>query len=98
MKDVRFVVVHAPGPAWKPGVPPFEQPGLQGHVEHYRKALATGKLALGGPFLDPAGGGMMIATPGASEVEIREIAASDPTVESGLLTFEVRQWLIGMQA
>ena len=29
MKDIRFVVVHTPGPAWQPGVPAFEQDGLQ---------------------------------------------------------------------
>ena len=97
MRDIRFVVVHKPGPAWKPGIPVFEQPGLQQHVEHYRTALESGKLALGGPFLDAGGGGMMIAAPGSSEAEITALAAADPTVHSGLLTFEVRQWLIGMQ-
>jgi uncharacterized protein YciI len=97
MRDIRFVVVHKPGPAWKPGVPVFEQPGLQQHVDHYRHALDAGKLALGGPFLDAGGGGMMIAAEGSSEAEVTALAQSDPTVQSGLLTFEVRQWLVGMR-
>lgn len=97
MTDVRFVIVHKPGPAWKPGIPVFEQAGLQQHVDHYRAALEAGRLALGGPFLDAGGGGMMIAAPGATEGEMTALAASDPTVQSGLLTFEVRQWLIGMR-
>lgn len=75
----------------------FEQPGLQQHIDHYRHALDAGKLALGGPFLDASGGGMMISAPGSTEAEITALAASDPTVQSGLLTFEVRQWLVGMR-
>ena len=95
MKDVRFVVIHKPGPAWKAGVPLFEQEGLAQHVEHYRKLLADGKLAIGGPFLDEAGGGFMIPEPGPSEDELRRFAGDDPTVKSGLLTFEIRPWLVG---
>lgn len=39
MRDIRFVVVHKPDPACKTGVPAFELPGLQQHVDHYRRAL-----------------------------------------------------------
>jgi hypothetical protein len=49
MKAVRFVVIHKPGPNWKPGIPAFEQAGLQQHVEPYRKLLDAGELAMGGP-------------------------------------------------
>jgi len=48
--------------------------------------------------LDEAGGGMMIATPGVSCAELNAFAAADPTVGSGLLTFTVRPWLVGMKA
>ncbi len=40
MRDVRYVVVHHPGPNWQPGVPVFEQPVLRQHVAHYRQLLA----------------------------------------------------------
>jgi len=96
-RDIRYVVVHTPGPNWKPGVPVFEQPGLAQHVEHYRKLLAGGKLALGGPYLDPAAGGMMIPEAGVSEQEIRDFAMADPAVQSGLLKAEIRPWLAGMK-
>jgi len=96
VKDIRFVVVHKPGPNWKTGVPPFEQDGLQQHVEHYRALLARGKLAMGGPYLDGSAGGMMIPEPGVSEDELRAFAAEDPAVKSGLITFEIRTWLVGM--
>jgi len=97
MPESCFVVVHRPGPAWQPGVPVFEQLGLQDHVAHYRQWLASGRLVLGGPFMDAAGGGMMIAAPGPTLDEIQAFAAADPAVASGLLGYEVRPWLIGMR-
>ena len=49
MKDIRFVVFHSPGSKWLPEKTLFEQPGVREHIEHYRKFLEAGKLALGGP-------------------------------------------------
>ena len=94
----QFVVFHEPGPRWRRGVAPFEQEGLQAHVDHYRELLNNGKLALGGPFLDDGGGGMMIAASGVGGDELAAFAAADPTVASGLLTFRIRPWLVGMRA
>ena len=96
MKDIRFVVIHTPGPKWIAGKSLFEQPGVREHVEHYRTLLEAGKLALGGPHLDGKAGGMMIPAAGVSEAEIAAFAAQDPAVRSGLLLAEVRPWLIGM--
>lgn len=96
MKDIRYLVIHAPGPAWKPGVPIFEQGGVQAHIEHYRQWLGEGKLALGGPFLDAHGGGLMIPAPGLPEDQITAFANADPSVKAGLLQVAVRPWLIGM--
>jgi uncharacterized protein YciI len=95
-RDVRWIVFHFPGPAWQPGQSFFEQAGVREHVDHYRKLLSAGKLAMGGPHLDSKGGGMMISTSGVTEAEIRQFASEDPAVKSGLLTFEVRAWLVGM--
>jgi uncharacterized protein YciI len=96
MKDIRYVVIHTPGPKWTPGKTMFEQPGVREHVAHYSKLLESGKLALGGPNLDEKGGGMMIPVAGVSEDEIRKFALEDPAVKSGLLIAEIRPWLIGM--
>jgi uncharacterized protein YciI len=96
--DIRWVVVHAPGPAWQPGRPPFEQPGIGAHVAHYRTWLGNGMLAMGGPFLDADGGGMMITAPDVPEDEVRAFAAADPAVVAGLLMVHVRRWLVGMHA
>lgn len=98
MKPTHWVVVHRPGPRWQPGLSMFEQPGLQAHVEHYRGALASGRLAWGGPFVDGRGGGMMVAQPQVTPEELRDFAAADPCVREGLLEFELRPWMIAMQA
>lgn len=97
VKDIRFVVLHSPGPRWQKGKGMFEQEGLQDHVAHYRQLLEAGKLELGGPHVDEASGGMMIPAAGVAEDEIRAFALADPAVKSGLLKAEVRPWLIGMR-
>jgi uncharacterized protein YciI len=97
MRDIRYVVVHTPGPNWNAGKPFFEQEGVAAHVEHFRKLLAEGKLTMGGPFLDAVAGGMMIPEPNLGEAEIAAFANADPAVASGLLRAEVRQWLVGMK-
>ena len=91
--EIRYVIIHMPGPAWEKGVPPLEQKGLQEHVSHYAQLLTDGKLSLGGPFMDEVSGGMMIPEPGVSESEIRAFAQSDPAVKSGLLTYHIRPWM-----
>jgi uncharacterized protein YciI len=97
MQDVRYLVVHKPGPAWQAGKPIFEQEGLRDHIAHFRQWLEQGKLELGGPFLDEAAGGMMVPTAGVPEEEIVAFVQADPAVHAGLLTVEVRPWLIGMK-
>lgn len=93
--EIHVVIIHHPGPAWQAGVPFKEQPGLQAHIDHYREMLKSGTLQMGGPFLDDSGG-MMISVAGASLEDLKAFAQSDPAVKSGLLTAEVKPWLIGM--
>lgn len=95
--DIRAVVFHAPGPSWSASVPYRQQPGIQAHIEHYRGLLASKTLDLGGPFLDDTGG-MMIAQRGITVDALKQIAAEDPAVKSGLLTATVKPWMIGMKA
>lgn len=96
MQDVRYVVFHRPGPNWQPGKSLFEQDGVMDHVAHYRTLLEAGKLELGGPHLDAAGGGMMIPVAGMTEDAVVGFANDDPAVKNGLLIAEVRPWLVGM--
>lgn len=96
-RDVRYLVLHLPGPAWDSAKSSFEQVGIQDHVEHYRRLNQQGKLEFGGPFMDAKAGGMMIPSAGLSEAEIRQFAADDPAVKTGLLVAEIRPWLVGMR-
>jgi uncharacterized protein YciI len=94
---IHHVVIHRPGATWRPGVDFREQPGVERHVAHYHALHEAGKLELGGPFLGPDGGGMMVAVPGVTAQELEAFAAADPAVQSGLLTFEVRPWYLPMR-
>lgn len=93
---IVFAVIHKPGPQWKPGVDFREQIGVRDHIAHYRTWYEEGKLSLGGPYLDNSGG-MMVTIPGLSREEVDRFAAADPSVKSGLITFEVRPWMIAME-
>jgi uncharacterized protein YciI len=93
----RYVVFHSPGPSWQYGVDFREQPGVREHVEHYGRFHEEGKLELGGPFLVPDSGGMMVATKDVSLEELEAFAAADPAVQAGLLHFEIRPWYTAME-
>jgi uncharacterized protein YciI len=94
---VRWLIVHLPGPQWRAGVSFQEQPGVEQHVEHYRKLQASGKLEKGGPFVEGALGGMMIPVAGMGREELRRFAAQDPAVKAGLLNFELWGWHVTME-
>ena len=97
MTDRCLVVIHSPGPAWEPGLPLTQQLGVTEHRAHYAKLAAQGLVRLGGPFVDGAGGGMMVFKPGMDEDTLRTHALTDPAVESGLLQFEIRPWAIALE-
>jgi len=52
---------------------------------------------MGGPYVTPDTGGMMIPAAGLSEEEVRSLAAADPAVQSGLLEFDIRPWYVAMR-
>jgi uncharacterized protein YciI len=96
-RPVRFVVFHKPGPRWQYGVDFRQQEGVSEHVQHFLKLHQQGKLELGGPFLLPDVGGMMVATKAVSQEEIEAFAAADPAVQLGLLIYEIRPWMTAME-
>jgi uncharacterized protein YciI len=96
-RPVRHVVLHRPGPKWKPGVDFREQEGFGEHLQHYLKFQRERKLELGGPFLMQDAGGMMVATKEVSREELEAFTAADPAIKSGLLVFEIRPWLTAME-
>jgi uncharacterized protein YciI len=96
-RPIRYVVIHKPGPRWQYGVDFRQQEGVGEHVQHYLKLHEQGKLELGGPFLLPDVGGMMITTKDVTQEEIESFAAADPAVQLGLLIYEVRRWMTAME-
>lgn len=93
MPERRLVVIHSPGPDWELGLPLSQQVSLQGHGAHFAEWLKDGRLQMAGPFVDGAGGSLMICRPGVDEELLRRHAQADPAVESGQLQFEIRPWL-----
>ncbi|HNK62927.1 MAG TPA: YciI family protein [Anaerolineales bacterium] len=96
-RPIRYVVIHKPGPKWQYGVDYRQQEGVDEHVRHYFGLYQQGKLELGGPFLLPDMGGMMVATKDVSLEEIESFAADDPAVKAGLLIYEIRPWMTAME-
>ncbi len=93
---IRYVVFHSPGPTWESGVDFREQHGVAEHISHYQRLFEAGNLELGGPFLLPDMGGMMVAVQGYPMEDLIAFAARDPAVQSGLLEYEVRPWYTPM--
>jgi uncharacterized protein YciI len=93
-----FVLFHRPGPQWTPGVEFPAQEGIMDHIGFMQRLDQEGRLVLGGPFDDepagPADGGPVgIAIVDAtSQAAAEELAASDRSVQSGLLVVRVRPW------
>ena len=93
-KPIFCVLKHTPGVNWKEGIPFQEQPGVEEHIKYMSQQLANGFLLMGGPFLDNSGGMMVCRT---SDIEkAKEVGEADPSVISGLLKVEVKQWMIPM--
>jgi len=92
-----FVVFHAPGPAWEPGVDFRDQPHVNAHVEYFAGQAGQGRIVLGGPFLDEESGGMMILRAHSQE-EAERIARDDPGARVGFVTARVRPWLAALSS
>lgn len=89
-----FVLLHEPGPDWKPGVPYPQQPGLEAHVAFIRRLAAVGQLLIGGPFEDEEGGGLLVIR--AESLEQATTLANEDESIGRLLQVTVRPWRIAM--
>ncbi len=58
------------------------------HIRHLEQLDDTGKLVLCGPFLDHAGG--MVVVRASSKEEARAIAEADPFVAEGFESYAIR--------
>jgi uncharacterized protein YciI len=93
--ETRTVFLVHPGPANPPGKSLMENPQIRDHAMHMVKLFKTGKMTRGGPFTDGTGG-IGIAAQGVSPEELTQLLAQDPAAKAGLITYEVKTWMIGV--
>jgi uncharacterized protein YciI len=91
-----FFLVH-PGPANPSGKSLMESPQIRDHAMHMVKLFKSGKMTRGGPFTDVSGG-IGIAAKGVSIEELTQLLAEDPAAQAGIITYEVKTWMIGVGA
>lgn len=89
-----FVLLHRAGPAWDDAVPFAEQPGGMGHMGFMRRLDEEGRMILGGPYNEALPGEPVAMTIVEAEdaAAAWALARTDPSLEMGLLTVEVRPW------
>jgi uncharacterized protein YciI len=92
--QIRYVLRHLPGPAWRKDLDVFHQPGVAEHLGYLRGLEASGEIAMSGPFLAEGQGGMVILRLGLSEEQARDLGERDPAVRSGLIVVEINPWLV----
>jgi uncharacterized protein YciI len=95
---ILFAVRHLPGPEWVPGLDPREQAGIGEHAAYWASVGAEGRILLGGPFLDPDQGGLVVMSPGHAWEDVEEIAEADPALSRGLLAYEILTWFAAVRA
>lgn len=74
----------------------LSEPIIREHVSFLRGLEQKGQLALAGPFLDYRGG--MVIIRAESMDEARKVAESDPFVNSGLESYEIRTLEVSSEA
>jgi|tagenome__1003787_1003787.scaffolds.fasta_scaffold20457562_3 uncharacterized protein YciI len=90
---VLQLIEHSPGPHWVAGLDLREQPGVEHHLATMRGWLESGRLIMGGPFLDAGGGGAAVVR--FDSVEAAQASAdADRAVVDGLLLARARPWYV----
>lgn len=92
------MIFHNPGPAWNAAMSPLDQTGVMEHVAYLRQLADKGTLQASGPFIAGGNGGMILTRLGTTEEEAAAIGREDPGVRSGLITFEVKAWMVTIGA
>lgn len=87
-------ILWQPGEKWIEEKRTEEQPFFKDHADYLRKLLAGGKIFLSGPWRDDPGGLTLVRA--KSDEEAMAIAEGDPMVKAGILTAEVKAWVILM--
>ncbi len=84
-----YLVIYRPGPKWLDGKPLGEQP-LMEHGKYMLSLYIKGSMMHAGPFLDDAGGAVILVV--ADESEAKHLVTEDPAVKTGLFKYEMHPW------
>ena len=84
-----YVLLYAPGPAWKQGVPMRDQ-GLGPHLAYMQKLRDERRLFAAGPLMDSNGGLIIIRA--ASAGDARDIMDHDPAILAHIFTGRIESW------
>lgn len=84
-----MAVLFTPGSAWDSSIPPYQQPGFDGHSQNLIRLREAGHLVAGGRY----GSWGLILVQAADEDEARELFASDPTITNDVFNVEMYPWM-----
>ena len=91
-----FMRLNPPRPDFATTMTPEEKDMMGQHSAFLRELLAQGKLILAGPVLDPQGAFGLGVVEVESHEEALQIAATDPSVKSGMNRYDVIPMRVGM--
>ncbi len=80
-----YAVEFRTGPKWDAAKAPNEQPHFQEHSQNLKRLRQEGRILLGGRYSDR---GFLVVS-GASEEEVRQLFATDPSVVGQVFVFDV---------
>ena len=86
-----YLLVYRPGPGWLPGKPLGQQP-LKEHGTYMLSLYVKGVLKFAGPFLDDAGGAVVLEA--ESEERAKAFVDADPAVVTKVFVAELHPWRI----
>ena len=84
--QLYYMIVLRPGPNWIKNKPYTQQPLLP-HGKYLQSLYDRHVLVIAGPFLDDAGGFVILDCP--SEAEAKAVAANDPATRAGVFISEI---------
>jgi uncharacterized protein YciI len=73
-----------------------EQSAMAGHMDYWQQLLSDGKVVVYGPVADPEGVWGLGVLRAADRAEVLAIGERDPSVTSGINTFEVFEIMGGI--
>jgi len=90
---MHVAVIYSKGPAWTDSDAAQDQ--IEAHKAYQHRNFEAGKLVMGGPFIDEAGG--MAIYEAQSKEEVEAIVQNDPAVKSGFYLASLHSWRIAVR-